>query len=130
MKNYWDSSALIETTVDLTLRRRLQDEGGCTRPHALSEMFSALTGGNVSIRTDAEAAARIIEELAGELEFVDLTAREMVAALKKARRLGVRGGHVHDLMHAVAAEKAGADKIITLDENDFNGLTGLKIELV
>ena len=130
MRIYWDSSALVETTVDLTLRRRLQDEGGFTRPHALSEMFSALTGGNISIRTDAEAAARIIEELAGDLEFIDLTVREMVAALKKAKRLGVRGGRVHDFLHAVAAEKAGADKIVTLDENDFNGLTGLKIELV
>ena len=130
MKNYWDSSALIESTVNLNLRRRLQGEGGFTRPHALSEMFSALTAGNVSIRTDAEAAARIIEELAGELEFIDLTVREMVAALKNAKRLGVRGGRVHDFLHAVAAEKAGADKIITLDENDFNGLTGLKIELV
>ena len=91
MKNYWDSSALIESTVELALRRRLQDEGGFTRPHALSEMFSAF---------------------------------------KKAKRLGVRGGRVHDFLHAVAAEKAGADKIITLDENDFNDLTGLKIELV
>jgi predicted nucleic acid-binding protein len=130
MKCYWDSSALIESTVDLNLRRRLQDEGGFTRPHELSEMFSALTGGNVSIRTDAEAAAKIIEELAGELDFIDLTAREMVAAFKKARRLGVRGGRVHDFLHAIAAEKAGVDKIITLDENDFNGLTKLEIELV
>lgn len=130
MKSYWDSSALIESTVDLALRRRLQDEGGFTRPHTLSEMFSALTAGNASIRTDAETAARIIEELAGELNFIDLTVREMVAAFKKAKRLGVRGGRVHDFLHAVAAEKAGADKIITLDENDFNDLTGLEIELV
>jgi predicted nucleic acid-binding protein len=129
MKSYWDSSALIESTVNLALRRRLQDEGGFTRPHALSEMFSALTAGNVSIRTDAEAAAQIIEQLAGELDFVDLTAMEMVAAFKKARRLGVRGGRVHDFLHAIAAEKAGAEQIITLDENDFNGLMKLKIEL-
>jgi predicted nucleic acid-binding protein len=130
MKNYWDSSALVETTVNLALRRRLQDEGGGTRPHALSEMFSALTAGNASIRTDAETAARIIEELAGELDFIDLTAGEIVAALKRAKQLGVRGGRVHDFLHAIAAEKSGADKIITLDENDFDGLTKLKIELV
>jgi predicted nucleic acid-binding protein len=130
MKSYWDSSALIESTVDLALRKRLQDEGGFTRPHALSEMFSALTAGNASIRTDAETAARIIEELAGELNFIDLTVHEMVAAFKKAKRLDVRGGCVHDFLHAVVAEKAGADKIIALDENDFNDLTGLKIELV
>ena len=85
MKNYRDSSALIETTVDLTLRRRLPDEVGFTRPHALSEMFSALTAGNVSIRTAAEAAAQIIEDRAGELESIDLTVPDMLAALKKSK---------------------------------------------
>jgi predicted nucleic acid-binding protein len=64
------------------------------------------------------------------LDFVDLSADEVLTALNYARAKGVRGGRVHDFLHAVAAEKAGADKIVTLDENDFNGLTGLKIELV
>jgi predicted nucleic acid-binding protein len=130
MKNYWDSSALVEATVDLPLRKRLHDEGGFTRPHALSEIFSALTAGSLSIRTDGETAAQIIEGLADDLKFVDLTAPEIISALKKTKRLGVRGGRVHDFLHAGAAEKAGAEKIITLDENDFNDLTKLKIELV
>ena len=129
MKNYWDSSALIEATVDLPLRKRLEDEGGFTRPHALAETFSVLTSGKFSIRTDAEAAAQIVEELVADLKFVDLTALEIITALKKAKRLGVRGGRVHDFLHAVAAEKAGADKIITLDQNGFSDLTGLKIEM-
>jgi predicted nucleic acid-binding protein len=130
MKNYWDSSALIEVTINLHLRKRLQDEGGVTRSHALSETFSTLTAGHLSVRADIETAVRIIEELAGELEFVDLTAQEIVAALKRAKQLGVRGGRVHDFLHAIAAEKSGADKIITLDKNDFDDLTKLKIELV
>ena len=129
MKNYWDSSALIEATVDLPLRKRLEDEGGFTCPHALAETFSVLTSGKCSIRTDAQAAAQIVEELVADLKFVDLTALEVITALKKAKRLGVRGGRVHDFLHAVAAEKAGADKIITLDQNGFSDLTGLKIEM-
>jgi hypothetical protein len=73
MKNYRDSSALVEATVDLPLRKRLRDEDGFTRPHALSETFSALTAGNLSIRTDGDTAAQIIGGLADDLKFVDST---------------------------------------------------------
>jgi predicted nucleic acid-binding protein len=54
----------------------------------------------------------------------------MLAALRTARKRGVRGGRVHDFMHAVAAAKAGAEKILTLDKNDFDGLTALPMEVL
>ena len=123
MKAYWDSSALVQACADLSLRRRLKNEGGLTRLHTLAETFSALTGGNLSIRLEADAAARTIENLAHDLEFVELTAEDMLRALKQARKRGVRGGRVHDLMHAVAAEKSGAAELLTVDENDFESLT-------
>src|SRR5262249_51925683 len=96
-------------------------EKAFTRAHALAESFSALTG-NPEIRLDADMAARTLEQLLPELEFVDLSAAEIIAALKKARRKGVRGGHVHDLLHAAAADKSGAEELLTLDANDFAGL--------
>jgi predicted nucleic acid-binding protein len=130
MKTYWDSSAIVEAWIDRGLRVRLHREGGCTRSHSLAEAFSSFTGGNLEIRLSADDAARTVAQLAGDLDFVDLSADEVLTALNYARAKGVRGGRVHDFLHAVAAEKAGADKIVTLDENDFNGLTGLKIELV
>jgi predicted nucleic acid-binding protein len=40
------------------------------------------------------------------------------------------GGRVHDYLHAVAAQKSGAKKLLTLDENDFNDLTKVEIEQV
>ncbi len=98
MKAYWDSSALVEATSDLNLRVRLRAEGGLTRTHALAETFSALTSGNLAIRVDADAAAETIENLAEDLEFVDLSAKETLAALKQARKresryLPQRPGH-------------------------------------
>jgi len=51
-----------------------------------------------------------------------LTADEIVAALKDAPAKSAQGGRVHDLMHAVAAEKCGAEELWTLDQNDFIGL--------
>ena len=129
MKTYWDSSALVESVWEPSLQSRLHREGGVTRSHALAETFAALTG-NPQNRVDADVATTLIQQLADSLNFVDLTAAEMLAALKSARRLGVRGGRVHDLFHAVAAKKCGAKKILTLDKNDFTGLTEIALEII
>jgi predicted nucleic acid-binding protein len=123
MKAYWDSSALVEATIDLALRTRLRSERGVTRTHTLAESFSALTAGGLAVRMEADAAAQTLESLCGDLDFVDLTSAEVLAALKQARKRGVRGGRVHDLLHAFAAEKARAEKLLTLDKHDFDSLT-------
>ena len=77
MKAYWDSSALVEATSDITLRTRLRSDRGLTRTHSLAEVFSALTGGNLAIRLEADAAARTVDNLASDLDFVDLTIEEV-----------------------------------------------------
>jgi len=130
MRAYWDASALVETTVDADLRRRLVAEGGLTRTHTLTEIFSTLTG-KAHIRMDANAAAATVEALTGHLEFVDLTARGLLEGLKKAQALGVRGSRVHDYVHALAAKKARANLLLTLDRNDFESLApGITVEQV
>lgn len=129
MKTYWDSSALVAAVQTPALQLRLQQERGVTRPHTLAEVFSTITG-NPKNRADAQIAAEILASLAKRLDFVDLTADEMLAALKSARKLGVRGGRVHDFFHAVAAKKSGAKKIVTLDKNDLTGLTEIALEII
>ena len=131
MKAYWDSSALVEASADLALRTRLHTEGGVTRTHALAETFSALTAGNLALRVDADAAARMVDSLAQDLDFVDLTSKEVLDALKQTQKRGVRGGRIHDFLHAVAAEKAKAGQLLTADENDFESLLDtVKVEQV
>jgi predicted nucleic acid-binding protein len=131
MKAYWDSSALVQATADLALRARLHRDRGITRTHALAETFSALTGGNLTVRLDANDAARTVEDLAKDLDFVDLTAREVLDALKQTRKRGVRGGRVHDFLHAKAAEKAEVGELLTADEHDFESLLdSVKIEQI
>src|SRR5689334_18804262 len=107
MSDYWDSSALVECAVNEALRDRLKAQGGVTRTHALSEVFSALTAGNLALRVEANEAADFVESLATDLRFVDLSSTEIVLALKKAQSKGVRGGRVHDYLHMAAAEKGG-----------------------
>jgi len=129
MSAYWDSSALVESIFEPSLQVRLRRERGVTRPHTLAEVFAVLTG-NPQNRIEADAAATLVWQLASCLDFVELTAPEMLAALKSARKLGIRGGRVHDYFHAVAAKKSGAKKIVTLDKDDFLGLTEIALEII
>ena len=130
MKAYWDSSAVIEACSSPVLRARLHRERGFTRTHTLAEVFSTRTGGNLAFRLDADAAAQTAGNLAADLDFLDLTAAEVLKAMNEARKKGVRGGRIHDYLHAVAAQKSGAKALLTLDKNDFNGLTTVEIEQV
>jgi predicted nucleic acid-binding protein len=130
MKPYWDSSALIESISDRNLEGRLAADGGYTRTHTLAEMFSALTG-KLHIRLEAKEAAKTIRAMAGRLELINLTEGEILDALDKAQGRGVRGGRVHDYLHALAAAKAGATVLLTTDRNDFEKLVpGLSVEQV
>ena len=130
MKDYWDSSAVIAACNSLALRARLHRERGFTRTHTLAEVFSTLTGGQLAFRLGADEAAKTVANLASDLDFQDLAATDVLKALKEARKKGVRGGRIHDYLHAVAAEKSGARKLLTLDKNDFNDLTTVAIETV
>ena len=122
MKAYWDSSALVEALRNPKSRQALARQGGWTRTHSLCEVFSTLTGGRLGLRSSAEDALRLVEDLAQDLEFVELDAAQTFRALGKAKRLGVRGGLVHDLLHAEAALLAGAKKIVTLNIEDFRAI--------
>jgi predicted nucleic acid-binding protein len=127
MKTYWDSSALIEIIEEPSQREGLDPAHDCTRLHSLVEIFSTLTKG-VNFRYGADDAARIISDFADDLELVELSKVDVLAATKAARRAGVRGARIHDFMHAAAARKSGARVLKTLDTAGFSGLgDGLKI---
>ncbi|GAB4170813.1 MAG: PIN domain-containing protein [Terrimicrobiaceae bacterium] len=122
MSAYWDSSALVEATLEEEVRWTLVREGGLTRAHSFSEVFSTLTGGRLGFRSRPEDAAKICRELASELDVVDLGTEGVLLAIGKARRHGVRGGQIHDFLHAQAALKSGCDILLTLNLEDFRSL--------
>ena len=124
MKAYWDSSALIKALHDQKLRTSLRRGKDGTRPHSLAELFSTLTKG-VNFHYSPADAAAMIESLAESLDFVELSAADAVAAAKTASAQGVRGARIHDLMHAVAAQKYKATVLFTLDEAGFSTLKSL-----
>ena len=121
MKAYWDSSALIKALHDQQLRLGLRRGKDGTRPHSLAEIFTTLTKG-INFHYSASDAAEIIASLAENLDFVELSAEDALTAVKSASAQGVRGARIHDLMHAVAAQKYMATVLYTLDEAGFSTL--------
>jgi predicted nucleic acid-binding protein len=121
MRTYWDSSALVEAVHNEELRSRLKTRQDGTRVHTLAEIFSTLTKG-VVYRYSPDDAAKIITDLSKDLDFVELSAADGLLAVNKARRLGVRGARIHDLMHLFAARKYRAEALMTLDTSGFRDI--------
>jgi hypothetical protein len=134
MSAYWDSSALLNAVVSQSVAARIEP-GDITRSHGFCEVFSLLTGRGIPTRSGRIAftntdAALVIERLAKKFVLRDLTWAETFAALQDAKRLGVQGARVHDLMHARSAVLSGAERILTRNISDFSGLAGsVSIEL-
>ncbi|HEY3863269.1 MAG TPA: hypothetical protein VGO59_15415 [Verrucomicrobiae bacterium] len=122
MKRYWDASALIDALRDSNIEQKALEPDQWTRAHALSETFATLTGGKLGFRYLPDDAAALIRELTQSMNFAELDAAETLAALDMAQQCGVRGGRVHDWMHARAVRKAGSAELLADDLSDFAGL--------
>jgi hypothetical protein len=124
MTRYWDASALVDALHDTNVETKALEPGQVTRVHTLAETFSTLTGGRLGFQYLPDDAAALIAEMTADFVFVELTEAEVKAALATAQQRGVRGGRVHDLLHAIAAQKARVAEVVTDNISDFEGLTG------
>lgn len=122
MKRYWDASALVDSLHNSKLEVKVREPDQWTRPHTLTEAFSALTGGRLGFKYVPEDAAALLSEITSEMHFVELDAKSTLEALAMAQEKGIRGGRIHDWMHARAATKAGAVVLVTDNITDFAGL--------
>lgn len=128
MIRYLDSSVLVSSLLPddpdyAACDRLLSLPDNWTSPHALNETFATLTGGRLGMRIDADVAAQMTREsIRPCVQFVELTVDDILDAQAKARQQGVRGGGIYDYMHWVAARKARADKVSTLNIDDFQHL--------
>jgi predicted nucleic acid-binding protein len=101
----------------------LMQGGNVLYAHAFLETFSTLTGGKLGMKVDADFAARLLSEtVLPRVRVIELGTMELLEALRLARKQGVRGGAVYDYMHLVAARKAKADILYTINVGDFHSL--------
>jgi predicted nucleic acid-binding protein len=127
-KIYWDTSALIVACEDTHVRHCLEKATSCTRIHTLTELFSTLTGGRLAYQCHPEQAWELIENLTEPMTLVEMSGLHVKKQISVAGGFGVRGGRIHDYIHARAAIQCGAEELMTLNKNDFEGLCeGVKI---
>ncbi len=128
MSQYLDSAVLVASLVPddpdhAACDALLNEAGNWTTLHSLNETFATLTGGRLGIRVDADVAARLIREsIVPALDFVALELQDILAAQASAKLQGVRGGAIYDYMHLVAARKARADSLHTINLDDFTAI--------
>lgn len=120
-----DSSVLVAALASDELKHaeclaRLLNGGNCIYSHALLETFSTLTGGKLGVRVTSDFAVRMLSEsVLPRVTVIELSYVEIIQALGVAQSRGIRGGGVYDYMHLVAAKKANASVIHTLNMDDF-----------
>jgi predicted nucleic acid-binding protein len=120
-----DSSVLVAALASDELKHAeclalLLKGGNCIYSHSLLETFSTLTGGKLGVRVTADFAVRMLSEtVLPRVTVIEMSSLEIIAALSIARSRGIRGGGVYDYMHLVAAKKANASVIHTLNMDDF-----------
>lgn len=138
MRTFWDTSAAINALVSPAVFNRLAAGEHIARVHLLSEFFSTMTGRGIEVTDQqgqparlvlsAEDAAKWLRTFSSKVAFVDLTADEMLDGLDRADQAGVQGGRVYDFGHALTANKAQADELLTRNATDFSGLTTARLE--
>ena len=128
MKRYWDTSALVDALHDSKIEAKVLEPDQWTRPHTLSEAFSTLTGGRLGFKYAPDDAAALLKEITAGMNFVELDKKHTLAALALAQERGIRGGRIHDWMHARAATRAKVAILVTENRADFIGLEdGFKV---
>jgi predicted nucleic acid-binding protein len=101
-------------------RRLLLSTKFSIHAHALSETFSTLTGGRLAIRVPAIDAATMLRRwVTPRLTVIALATRDLLRAFDESSARGVRGGAIYDYLHLVAARKARASALYTLNISDF-----------
>jgi predicted nucleic acid-binding protein len=88
--------------------------------HTVAELYAALTRLPTLPRISPAAALRLVEEnVISHAQIVALDAADDGALLRRWADLEVAGGAVYDGLIARAAEKIGADRLLTLNLKHF-----------
>jgi hypothetical protein len=113
---------------------RLKTGRHAARPYLLAEFFSIMTERGIRTLDDqqqeihtvmsADDVVKWLKEFCSKFEWIDLPGAETLASLSRAQSLGIQGGRVYDYLHAEAAKKVGAEKLLTRNTKHFQNLTG------
>jgi len=88
--------------------------------HTLAELYAVLSTLPVSPKITPGLAWRLIHEnIVTTASIASLSTSDHLATVKRMSELGISGGAVYEALIAKAAHKSGADRLLTLNGNDF-----------
>jgi predicted nucleic acid-binding protein len=126
MSDFLDSSVLVasldpDEAHHAACDHLLRSSAGRIYVHAIAETFSTLTGGRR--RVSPLLAMQLLEEsIVPFVKSISLSSAEMLTAMKACQNRGIRGGAIYDYLHLVAARKAKASRLYTLNLRDFQAI--------
>jgi len=127
---FYDTSVLVAALIEAHprhseagswLRRAKSGEVEfLTASHCLAELFSILSAYPTKPRISPADAWRLVQEnVASAAHLVALSPADYSKTIQRASEMGLSGGVIYDALIARAAEKAGAERLLTLNGADF-----------
>lgn len=94
-----------------------------TSSHALAEVFAVMTALPVRPRPTPRVVADLIREhTAQRLQVLSVGTRDVRWAIGRLAERSLSGGRIYDALHARAALRCRADKVLTLNRRHFSGI--------
>lgn len=138
MRSYWDTLAALNALISPKVWARLDTGEHFARLHLFSEFFATVTGRGIPAKDSVGETVRLVitpqdaamwlKGFRAKVKLIELDDVEILQALARAHTHSAQGGRVYDYVHALAAEKAQADVLLTRNTQDFAGLTQAVLE--
>lgn len=130
MRVFFDTSVLVAALLEAHprhaeaaswLRRAKAGEiEFLTASHCLAELYSILSALPARPRLSPADAWRLVQEnVAAAARLIALSPADYSKTIKRASEMGLSGGIIYDALIVRAAEKADAERLLTLNEADF-----------
>jgi predicted nucleic acid-binding protein len=87
--------------------------------HAIAETYSVLTRIPYPAKFSAVKAKKALEDIAAISTMIDADGALYFATVDRCVSLGLVSGAIFDGLHVLAAERWGADAVLTFNEADF-----------
>lgn len=130
MKVLFDTSVLVAATIEAhpahdralpwLKKAKARSLDYLVASHSLAELYAVLSSLPTTPRVSPGLARRLIHENVEKLaRVIPLSARDYSIVLRTMAELGLSGGAVYDVLISRAAQKAKADRLLTLNPRDF-----------